>query len=241
MVQRSCFSLKILWLFLIAPHVTVAQETEPQYYQSELLGWKLQIRSELKESEPEALAQALTILEKQLQEIVDVVPKSAVTKLKGVTLWFSPVYPNEQPRCEYHPGAGWLKDHGRDPAMEKGVEFSNIGIFEKEYRRMPNFALHELAHAYHDRFLEDGFSNAKIKNAHDIARKAGSYDQVEQRFGDGRSTQTKAYAMSNPAEYFAEATEAYFSTNDFFPFNREQLEKHDPTIAGLLRTLWSQP
>jgi len=106
---------------------------------------------------------------------------------------------------------------------------------------MPNFALHELAHAYHDQFLQDGFSNSKIKMAHDKARKAGSYDQVEQRFGDGRSAQTKAYAMSNPAEYFAESTEAYFSTNDFFPFTREQLVKHDPTIAELLGTLWNHP
>lgn len=241
MLLRSCFSVKMLCVVLFATPLATAQESMPQYDQGELLGWKLQIRKELKESEPEALSQALTILEKQLQEIVDVVPEPAVAKLRGVTLWFSPVYPNEQPRCEYHPGAGWLKDHGRDPAMEKGVEFSNIGIFEKEYRRMPNFALHELAHAYHDQFLQDGFSNPKIKMAHDKARKAGSYDQVEQRFGDGRSAQTKAYAMSNPAEYFAESTEAYFSTNDFFPFTREQLVKHDPTIAELLGTLWNHP
>jgi hypothetical protein len=33
----------------------------------------------------------------------------------------------------------------------------------------------------------------------------------------------------------------YFSTNDFFPFTREQLVKHDPTIAELLGTLWNHP
>jgi Mlc titration factor MtfA (ptsG expression regulator) len=45
--------------------------------------------------------------------------------------------------------------------------------------------------------------------------------------------------MSNPAEFFAETTEAYYSTNDFFPFTREQLEKHDPQMAELLGKLWS--
>jgi hypothetical protein len=137
------------------------------------------------------------------------------------------------------PAAGWLKDHGRDPAMARGVEFSNVRIFERETRRMPNFTLHELAHAYHDRTLPDGFDNPQLKAAFENARKNKLYEQVEQRFGDGHSEIVRAYAMTNPMEYFAECSEAYFSTNDFFPFNREQLEKHDPQICGLLSTLWN--
>jgi len=212
-----------------------------EYQETKLLGWKVHIRKELRESEPEKLAKAMVLLEKQLDEIVRVVPGPAVEKLRRIPLWLSPVYPGEQPRCEYHPGAGWLKEHGRDPAMEKGVEFSNIGIFEAEYRRMPNFALHELAHAYHDQYLDQGFSNPQVSELYRKAKDSGKYEQVEQRFGDGRSANTRAYALSNPAEYFAESTEAYFSTNDFFPFTREQLEKHDPQIAQLLGELWNLP
>ncbi|MGV2339566.1 MAG UNVERIFIED_CONTAM: zinc-dependent peptidase [Planctomycetaceae bacterium] len=104
---------------------------------------------------------------------------------------------------------------------------------------MPNFTLHELAHAYHDRTLPDGFDNPQLKAAFENARKNKLYEQVEQRFGDGHSEIVRAYAMTNPMEYFAECSEAYFSTNDFFPFNREQLEKHDPQICGLLSTLWN--
>jgi Mlc titration factor MtfA (ptsG expression regulator) len=104
---------------------------------------------------------------------------------------------------------------------------------------MPNFALHELAHAYHDQCLDQGFSNAQVAERYREAKDSSKYEQVEQRFGDGRSTNTRAYAMSNPAEYFAESTEAYFSTNDFYPFTREQLEKHDPQMAELLGKLWS--
>jgi hypothetical protein len=30
-------------------------------------------------------------------------------------------------------------------------------------------------------------------------------------------------------KYFADLTEAYFGKNDFFPFNREDLKKYDPS------------
>src|SRR6185369_17546189 len=106
---------------------------------------------------------ALELLRGQLKEIVRGLPAPAVAKLREVTLWFSPEYPGVKPRAEYHPGAGWLRDHGRDPAMVKSVEFTDVRIFEAESRRMPNFTLHELAHAYHDRVLTDGFENAEIK------------------------------------------------------------------------------
>jgi dipeptidyl-peptidase-4 len=47
-----------------------------------------------------------------------------------------------QPRAEYHPGAGWLRDNNRDPAMEKGVEYTNVRIFERETQRISVTALH---------------------------------------------------------------------------------------------------
>ena len=52
--------------------------------------------------------------------------------------------------------------------MVHGVEFTDIPDFESETRRMPNFTLHELAHAYHDRVLPDSFSNAEIAAASKI-------------------------------------------------------------------------
>jgi hypothetical protein len=42
-------------------------------------------------------------------------------------------------------------------------------------------------------------------------------------------------------EYFAECSEAFFSTNDFFPFNKEELQKHDPEMFELLHKLWKCP
>ena len=47
--------------------------------------------------------------------------------------------------------------------------------------------------------------------------------------------------MTNAKEYFAETTEAFFSRNDFFPFDRKDLERAGPGMAALLRTAWGVP
>ena len=202
-------------------------------------GWTVLVDARLLSEERTATTKALELLRAQLQEIVRVAPASAVAKLREVTLWFSPEYPGVKPKAEYHPGAGWLREHGRNPAMVKGIEFTDLRNFEAEMRRMPNFTLHELAHAYHDRVLDGGFSNAEIKAAYERAKAARSYDKVERWFGNGRSnTLERAYAMTNPMEYFAETTEAFFSRNDFFPFNRAELKRHDPEMEQLLVRLW---
>ena len=214
------------------------QSEGPAYREMELQGWKVRIREELDREHAKPLSKALELLEKQLAEITRVVPGPALEKLRSVTLWLSPTYPGEQARAEYHPGAGWLVEHHRDPKMERGVEFTNILIFEEETRRMPNFALHELAHAYHHQFLAQGFSNPEVEKAYSNAKKQGDYERVEQRFADGSSKITKAYGMNNPAEYFAESSEAFFSTNDFYPFTRDELKRHDPEMEKLLRKLW---
>ncbi len=177
-----------------------------------------------------------------LGEIVRVVPATAVTEMKKVPLYFSQSYQPGRSGAEFHPGAGWLRDNGRDPAMAQGVEFSGVHDFEAEMRRMPNFALHELAHAFHFRALPDGFDNAEIKAAYQRAMQGGLYDRVERTLGNGKpSTFERAYAMTNAMEYFAETTEAYFSRNDFFPFTREELLRHDPEMHALLKKLWGVP
>lgn len=99
------------------------------------------------------------------------------------------------------------------------------------------FVLHELTHAYHHQVL--GFDHPEIRAAYEKAKGSGLYESVEQRFGDSRpNTVARAYAMQNAKEYFAECTEAYFGSNDFYPFTRADLERHDPTMFGILSKVW---
>ncbi len=224
------------------PPSLLADEKSPlaeQPQQRSIEGWSVHVHADLLTEQNDASTQlALRLLESQLKEIVQVVPAAAVKKLRQVPLWFSPEYPRTQPRAEYHPQRQWLLRHNRNPAMAKCVEFSNTRIFEAESRRMPNFTLHELAHAYHDQCLEDGFDNAQLKVAFQAAKDSGSYDRVERRDAQGKASMDRAYALSSPQEYFAESSEAYFSRNDFFPFDRRELVQHDPRMCALLEELW---
>ena len=231
------FSLAVLSTLLMSL-ITVPANAQTR----KVAGWTVQLKDELLAQQKPQVDEALVLMKKQLEEIVRVVPPRAVAALQKVTIWFSPEYPGVQPRAEYHPGADWLRDNKRDPAMARGVEVTNARIFAQETDRMPNFVLHELAHAYHHQVLPDGFDNAEIKAAYEKALAGKTYDKVERRLGNGRpNTFEKAYAMTSSQEYFAECTEAFFSRNDFFPFTREELAKHDPEMFRLLRRLWNQP
>ena len=204
-----------------------------------ILGWQVHVHRDLLEKEAAATAKALELLEAQLGEIVRVVPGPALDELRKVPLYFNPEYSGVRPRAEYHPDSGWLDENDRDPAMARGVEFTNILQFEEETDRMPNFTLHELAHAFHHRVLPMGFANPEIRLAFEAAKKVGGYEKVERRFGGDRPNAfEQAYALTNPQEYFAETSEAFFSKNDFYPFTKDELTRHDPGMAELLRELW---
>ena len=221
---------------LKSPH---APAPETVYETRTVRGWNVHVNRELLATEPKLTAKVLEILDEQLEEITRVVPKAAVSKLQQVPLYFNPEYPGVRPLAEYHPGADWLRKNDRDPAMAKAVEYHNIRIFEAEANRMPNVTLHELAHGYHDIVLAKGFANAEIEAAFTRAKESGKYDKVARHFGNGKpNTVEKAYAMTNPMEYFAEATEAYFTGNDFYPFTREELKTHDPDMFELIAKLW---
>lgn len=242
--MKPCIALG--WLVVLAGVnlFTAAISAEPPTIagrQTKIIeGWTVLVSDELLAKDKETTERALALLTVQLAEITRGVPAAAVAELRKVPLWISPEYPDVQPRAEYHPDAGWLRENKRDPAMERAVEFSNVRTFERETKRMPNFVLHELAHAYHDRVLAQGFDNVEIKAAFEKVKADGLYDRVEQRFGDGRSAHVRAYALTSPQEYFAECSEAFFFTNDFFPFTRDQLKRHDPAMCELLTKLWGE-
>jgi hypothetical protein len=218
----------------LATHLAAVGHVERD--ERHIAGWTVHVSTKLIEKDAAAVEKAMQLLRAQLDEIVRIVPKIAVVELQKVPLWVSPEYPKTPPRAEYHPGADWLREQGRDPIMAKGVEFTNVRIFEPETRRMPNFALHELAHAYHDRVL--GFDQPDIVAAYKAAKASGKYDRVERKDAEGRSRMDRAYAMTNEREYFAECSEAFFARNDFFPFDRAELEKHDPVIFEVLQRVW---
>ena len=237
-VARTSFACIGAWLLLLVPPCcSLSQAAESEGRETRMVdGWKVHVSRALVTRDPAATATALEILHQQLAWIARTLPAPAVARLREVSLWVSPEYPGIAPKAEYHPSAEWLRAHGRDPAMARGVEFTNVRIFAAELRRMPVFVLHELAHAYHHQVL--GHEHAGIKAAYTQAKASGTYDRVERQDAAGRKRLDRAYALTNPQEYFAESTEAFFGQNDFFPYTRDQLATHDPTMTALLAEVW---
>lgn len=107
----------------------------------------------------------------------------------------------------------------------------NVETIEEQ----PWMVFHELAHGYHHQFLDRGFDNAELRAAFERAKESKAYENVLRASG----RRERHYALTNPQEYFAEASEAYFGTNDFYPYVRAELREHDPDGCDLLARLWA--
>lgn len=175
-------------------------------------------------------------LTRQLQQINRVVGDEPLAQLKRVTIWVNRESPGNICMA-YHPGAQWLKEHDMDPEMAKGVELGNVNNFVSWTYEQPWMVMHELAHAYHHQFLPDGFENKVVKDAFDKSMASKKYEKV--LHWDG--SETKHYATNNQMEYFAEASESYFGTNDFYPFVRSELMTYDRDTFRLMEKIWGKP
>lgn len=203
-----------------------------QYEARQVEGWRVLIHQGLLRDQPSLANEALTVLRSQLYQITRKVPAEALAKLRAVTIWVETAEPHH--RCmAYHPNRDWLRQHGMNPDKAKCVEVANARNFLAWTLDQPWMVLHELAHAYHDQFL-GGYENPEIRAAFDRAMKAKLYDAVPRINGKAE----RAYAATDPMEYFAETSEAFFGTNDFFPFVRCELQQHDPEMYRLLERLW---
>ncbi len=202
-----------------------------QYETRVLEGWTVHVNRRLLRQEAELGAQALRLLEAKLYEITRVVPPRPLAEIRKVPIWLG-IDDGPNDRAQYHPSREWLEAHHFNPDKAKGVEIGNARAFLKTEREQPMLVLHELAHAYHDQVLT--FQHPKVLEAWREAKKLGAYDSVLRISG----IKERHYALTDAQEYFAEGTEAFFGTNDFYPFVRAELQIHDPRLYRLLEELW---
>lgn len=206
----------------------------PTYTTFQIEGWTIKAETTL--ADGPAWKAVSAELQNELYRIARIVPDVPLAKLRKVTIWARLNDPST-PCMAYHPGADWLREHGTDPAMAKGVEMANAANFVAWTYEQPWMLLHELAHAYHDQFLPEGFDNAEIKKGFEAAVVSKKYESVTHWNG----SKAKHYALNNPMEFFAEATEAYFGQNDFYPFVNAELKNFDPDTYTLLGRIWGMP
>ena len=224
---------------LLLPSASRAADTNPpawdtidRYEERKIEDWRVLVNKALLAKDRQELCDAtLKQLGVQLYNITRLVPSDALAKLRKIPIWVELAHPRHPCMC-YHPSADWLREHLMNPAKAGAVEIANAKNFVSWTHEQPWMVLHELAHGYHFQVL--GEDHAEIKACYDEARKSKRYESVLHY--DGKKV--RHYALTDPKEYFAEATEAYFGTNDFYPFVRSELKEFDPKIYDVLEKVW---
>ncbi len=199
-------------------------------------GWTVQV-DELfdKDDNRELKTNTLRVVANQLYELKTRIVPERIADLQKIVIRLD-VHNETLVQAQYHPSAGWLKDHGHPPECTKVVHIPRAKNFldRRHQSQQPFVLLHELAHAYHDQVLS--FEHPAIMEAYERVKKAGLYDKA--LLVTGR--ESKHYALTNHKEFFAEMTECYLGTNDFFPFVSGELKRHDEETFRLLEGIWGK-
>jgi hypothetical protein len=196
-------------------------------------GWKVRVDARLLDGpDAELGAKALRVLAYKLYEIKSLLPKDRIAKLQKAAIVLDLDYPFGS--MQYHPSAQWLKEHGHSPELAKAVHIPKARELAGRLpiNQQPMVILHELAHAYHDQVL--GFDEPRIQKAWARFKDSGKYEKVLHIAGSLR----RHYALTDHKEFFAEMTEAFFGTNDFYPIVRGELKKELPDVDRLLEDIW---
>lgn len=229
--------LPLLLLLLAVASSARAAEPSPNptaHTRREVEGWPVQVDHRLLNGADAALGElALKLLANRLYEIKLVVPADKVKRLQQVTIYLDRDH-GKLTAMQYHPSKGWLKSNGYAEQLAKCVHIPEAARFAspRHHHQQPWAVLHELAHAYHDQVLD--FNNDRIKAAWARFKDSGKYEKVAHIDGKPR----KHYALTNPMEFFAEMSEAYFGLNDFYPYHRAELKQAEPELFDLLKDIW---
>jgi uncharacterized protein YcnI len=232
--------LSLLSFFIFAAAV-IADEEKPEpdkpisHTIRNIEGWTVEIDDRLLEQNKELGELSLRLLSNQLFQIAFLLPKPKVEQLRTVKIRLDLTH-GKLTSAQYHPSRGWLRQNGYAESLAKCVHLPDAANFASKniHRVQPWMILHELAHAYHDQFVEGGFENPAIKAAWQKIIDEGKYTKTLHIDGH----ETKHYALTDHKEFFAEFTESFFGMNDFFPFNRGELKKDAPEIETLMRNIW---
>ena len=197
-------------------------------------GWNVRVDDRLLKGEGAAIGErALKLLAARLVAITVVMPEKSLGKLQAITIELDLNY-GELRAMQYHPDAGWLKEHGYSEHLAKCAHIPDAENFLSPYEnhRMPWVVLHELAHGFHDQVL--GFEEPRVTAAWKKFCDGGKYKSVLTSPGHMR----EHYGLTNQKEFFAEMTEAYFGSNDFYPFVTGELKQAEPEVFDLLADIW---
>lgn len=228
----------VVVLMLMGVEAFAADKPSPKptsHADRKIEGWTIKVDERLLADDSELGKSAIDLVTRRLADIKLALSAEKVERLQQVTIWLDQTH-GDLRAAQYHPSAGWLKANGYDVALEKCVHIPNAADFVSRghQRVQPWSVMHELAHAYHDQVLD--FDQPEIKACWERVKESKRFESVLHINGH----KTKHYALTNQKEFFAEMTESYLGTNDFFPFNRAELKQDEPEIHALMARIWDE-
>lgn len=179
----------------------------------------------------------LAVVDRQLEQLDRLLPARALAELHKVVLYLS--YGKKDSNgsaAYYHSDSAYLIRIGGAPEMYQNIELLDVTDYSRVAFLQPDILLHEFAHAYMHRVLPRSVRGDVLLLYFDAVR-SHVYDSVEHR----HEKRSRAYALKNFDEYFAEGSVAFFDTNQTFPFTRSDLQAADPELENLLVGLWYHP
>lgn len=197
-------------------------------------GWSVKVDTRLLEPQHQELAnEAIECLDKQLFQVRRTVEPSRLAKLQRVTIWLDLTYDTLTSE-QYHVSPEWLKGQGYPTELAGCIHIPQAAYFsdKRHQHEQPWAIMHELAHAYHDQELT--FDHPPIVKAWEEFKANPDFAKVLHVNG----SRQPHYATTNHHEFFAEMSEAYLGTNDFFPFNNAELKTSLPPVHELMQSVW---
>lgn len=230
-------------LFFVVPTSSISADvvvtsqarvsTDNTPYQTYVLGWDVKFYDLSELTDTVIMSEITTALREQLRVVNGVLPQPALNNLQtrveikidsrcdwGARAVYFSAWDDILFRC-YEYALALLKYS--DPCLYVEAKSSYVCVNEV-------IVLHEIAHAFHDIFVKDGFQNECIRESY--ARAVDFYDSdVEPRYQGNRDE----YWRSNPKEFFADFSVMLWHRHWDEPLTRHRMNAY---FREPIRSLW---
>jgi len=211
---------------------------ERAYVVTNLSGWTVHLEQELVEDQPELADKARRRLAEKLQEVLFLLPSQTHPRLKRLPVFL--LLGEEATKGGRDNGAEYFQKRAPnywnwiDPRWGSAlVIYSARNYVWLSDEWAVRLLIHEMSHAWHlEQWPE---AQEDILAAWKHAQTNHLYLNVKAVNG---TVVTRAYALDNQLEYFAELSCAYFWRGEYEPFDQKALQNYDPVGVAMLRKIW---
>jgi hypothetical protein len=230
-----------LLLFFIFQNCTEEQPSSSEknsilmYYEKlEIIGFQVFVRKDA--NKYSKTKQAIQLLTHDLIVLKHLVSPKHFAFFQKVKIWIE-WNSNTSKAIHYINSLSWIKRNNYPRKKLKSIEILSIKNYLTFSCLQPYMLLHEFAHAYHHQVI--GYEDNEITENYCIAMEKKLYDSVAYIQPMKKKKKVRAYAAQDVKEYFAELTESFLGLNDYFPFDKNDLQKYDTIGFRLVKKHWA--